>query len=1034
MQIPAFFDVQSSKIIRNRRREKLFLYSLNGILTMVTFSKKLLISLMSSFLVLTPAVKVYAKSDIQSLRLKEIDSHIDNRDYNEALKMLSDFIRDNPTQFDEAQKRINRIMETRENLTTLAEELIYVIEHDPENDELKLELIDKIENIEVNPSPQMKAFLESTRRAAEFAVNRIKFQSIISQGAELTHQSRIVDAVLSQIPGFDVYYDAFVRDNDAQFVSQIDEKITAVKNALAGFEKANTELEEAFSLLRKSLESDAETGALQAMKRVQKAAEEFVKIRNIVAATGYTFQDLFAIQAEEQGLETEASYLPFVWRFLLGTSSETDSGMLGAMDVQWNRLIESVKPAALTAALLHFDALVPLTASGDTSTVVKNGRAAEVQLKSVQSYLSIAGDLNALYGLRQTDSDSMEKPSDVIYDLTVSDMFNVCTWIQGLIINDELFQSAVAEVNSRPFEQNLASAGTAVSAGDVFWVKLITANIERLGDLNSAAVEFCVGIMNIQTRLQEMNGQVSSASFMNQTLSLGVQLQQETDDFSKLLISRLGQYTDTAAREISDMQTAAYEACFALLNDELDPEVSSYPQKVIPEANRLLPLFTRDISGLTGLRTATAGFVDESNVDDALNLLSSLIDKTGAVKNLAQDRIMQANRIFAEGELRYSEAQKAISRDDYTSARSSIQKAGSKYAESFLYREDESLRAACDAKLIALGEEINRLENERIVLEVRRLKNQAKTEYYAGNFELADSLLQQAKARWLITNVEDDPETVQLLALVGTALSIKTGRTLSPSAPLYPEMSQTLNIAHSFYAEGEALLKKGQREAGIAALEMAQQKIRELQLVYPLNQDASLMSLQINKLIDPAAFETYFAQKVAAAKEEYKDKTKQRQVYADLLDLYEINPSYKGLKDFIYTVEIELGVRQKPIDRTAQNQSDALYKEAVALYNKNTRDEINLRSALVKVDEALAKNPDNEAAQTLKDRINIALGGSGSVVLPSEAESMYQKAVQELQKGNTIQAAAIVMQLMQNPEYAKSAKILDLKKKVDSLL
>ena len=70
----------------------------------------------------------------------------------------------------------------------------------------------------------------------------------------------------------------------------------------------------------------------------------------------------------------------------------------------------------------------------------------------------------------------------------------------------------------------------------------------------------------------------------------------------------------------------------------------------------------------------------------------------------------------------------------------------------------------------------------------------------------------------------------------------------------------------------------------------------------------------------------------------------------------------------------------------------------------------------------------------MKDRIATSIGGGAQVVLSGEDEAKYQQAVQELQKGNTINASALVEQLLLNPKNKNSAKVLDLKKKVDSLL
>ena len=387
-----------------------------------------------------------------------------------------------------------------------------------------------------------------------------------------------------------------------------------------------------------------------------------------------------------------------------------------------------------------------------------------------------------------------------------------------------------------------------------------------------------------------------------------------------------------------------------------------------------------------------------------------------------------------EADLRYTQAEKALSSGDFATCRDYIEKARTKYNESLLYQESETLRNSSDEKLLALGDRIIRSENEIVVKEVRELKNRAKSAYYAGNFESAENILTQAKTRWAATNSELDPEIESLLSLVGTALSMKTGRTIAPTAPLYPEMSQLLNIANQYYNEGKILLSKGKKADAQVSFDNALKKLREVQTVYPLNQEASLLTLRINQLVDEKAFNEYFTRKVETAKNDYLDKSKQQTVYAELLDLYEINPSYPGLKDFIYNVEIALGIRVKPPDTSALRKSNQLTAQAQQVFDADSRNEISLNSALQLVNQALEANPDNTEAQILKDRISTSLGGTGTAVLPASAEKQYQQAVQELQKGNILQAYAIVSSLMENKTYSKSAKIIDLMKKVESLL
>ena len=411
--------------------------------------------------------------------------------------------------------------------------------------------------------------------------------------------------------------------------------------------------------------------------------------------------------------------------------------------------------------------------------------------------------------------------------------------------------------------------------------------------------------------------------------------------------------------------------------------------------------------------------------------------KTNSTRTAAKcnQEILLSQRALNEAELRYNQAVTAFKKGDYTAARKNIEISSSKYKESFDHQESESIRSDADKKLLALGQQINDAENKLIVAEVRQLKTKAKSEYYNGNFEKSESLLAQAKSRWAVTNGEEEDEEIKSLqALVETALSMKTGRVIPPTAPLYPEMSQILSIAHQYFDEGSAMIKKGNKQEGVTLLNQAKKKLQEVQLVYPLNQEASLMTLRIDQLIDPESFNEMFEQKVNAAKENYKIAERAQQSYADLLDLYEINPKYPGLSSLIYNVKLELGLVQKPVDNSSLVKSQQLYREALAIFNSSGSDQTKLRNALAKLDEAIALNGNNDQAVLLKDRGQISLGGRASVVLSSADEAKYQKAIQELQKNNIVEAYALVEQLLQTPANRRSAKVLDLQKKVKALL
>ena len=385
-----------------------------------------------------------------------------------------------------------------------------------------------------------------------------------------------------------------------------------------------------------------------------------------------------------------------------------------------------------------------------------------------------------------------------------------------------------------------------------------------------------------------------------------------------------------------------------------------------------------------------------------------------------------------EADLRYTEAQNALRNEDFDTARKKLQDALTKYDEALMNQNDETLRSQTDTKLQTLGESIAKAENEHVVREVRDLKTKAKDAYFNGRFDDAEKYLNQAKIRWAVTNVNEDEEITNLLNFVNTAISMKTGREILPSAPQYPEMSQLLNMAYQYFDEGSRKIGEGNRAAGEEDLARALDSIQKLQYVYPLNQEASILTLRINRLMNPQKFNEEFAQKIEMAKMMCKSAETRQEGYANLLDYYELEPNYKGLKDLIYQVEIDIGIRQKPVSNTGANRAKKLVADAQKIYNSAGNDTAKLQNALSKIDEALALVSDNQEAMALKDKITTKIGGNTSTVLSTEDERLYQLAIQRLQNNNVVGANAIVDQLLKKPANANSQKIKDLKNKIEA--
>jgi tetratricopeptide (TPR) repeat protein len=199
--------------------------------------------------------------------------------------------------------------------------------------------------------------------------------------------------------------------------------------------------------------------------------------------------------------------------------------------------------------------------------------------------------------------------------------------------------------------------------------------------------------------------------------------------------------------------------------------------------------------------------------------------------------------------------------------------------------------------------------------------------------------------------------------------------------------------------------------------------------MFPINEEAGLLDLRMDQIADPAVFNASFQQRLNAAVSGTKQKS--TQAYADLQNLAVINPRYPGMRTILDQAEIDMGIRPPPPDPRDLAQSAELTSQALAIINANVR--VQFEVAKEQLSQAIRLNPNNSAASEALDRVNNLIGGNDTIVLTNNAEAEYQRAVRELQQGNTIVAMSIVQQLLQDPRN-RTSRILDLQRRIESML
>jgi tetratricopeptide (TPR) repeat protein len=413
-----------------------------------------------------------------------------------------------------------------------------------------------------------------------------------------------------------------------------------------------------------------------------------------------------------------------------------------------------------------------------------------------------------------------------------------------------------------------------------------------------------------------------------------------------------------------------------------------------------------------------------------MNELNSLRAQGLALSATARNQIAQAEAYRMEGERLFREAQAALGRQAFDTARERVDRAAERFNSSLAIQESAALRSTRDTQLVNLSLDINRIENELVIRDVRNLVNNARNAYFAGNFDQAEDMLVRAQNRWRVTNTGEEPEVVYWLGMIRGALSLRSGRVILPTAPLYPEMSQLLSEAKKDYEEGVRYFNAGQRSSGLAKFNDARQKTREVKLMFPVNQEAGILELMMERVTDTPAFDAAFQQRIRDA----VSRTKQRNIeaFAELQNLAEINPRYPNIAAILNQAEIDMGYRPPPPNPRDIARSTELTASARRILDGNITTQFEV--AMTQINEAIALNPQNAEATRVKDQLNYRMANPGSNILNSQDESKYQVAVQELQRGNNFVALSIVQEILQNPRNKNITKVVELQRRIQSQL
>ena len=973
----------------------------------------------------------------QNRNLARADQLIDNLQYEEAILILTDIARRDPNQFDKVQERFRRIYKIEEEFNRIANDLIEVIIYEPENNEKIIELSDQLHALQMSDSLLMSSFVRRIRELAQFNINRNLLREIMERGRRHLDNGDSYAALLTYSEGMSFMRDEFFAGGfGAEIENTVLRETESILSMISSYMQTGGPLSSLSLELISALNASDLDGIYLTTEKLIPAMNNFISLKQNLYAALVVFDRMLSEIRRNDPDMGDRNHLAFLSVLIRGRTGETvQEGMLGVFDTHWRHSVS--------------------TAANAIAALVQNSKDQSINALNARNYSDIAlyqentGNYTSVYTLLLEKNRDLftgvNRQTITLYDTNIlqSDIKPFIEIIAMNEANDLLLQAAQTglrseEVNSiiMQYAGNITTEEAYRSGQqareNIFSLQREINLITEAGRLINAEVNSYYSVTHITDAIRAIE---------NISALLTTQLRQSAAGYYSVAYNNFDSVL-AVRREQLERSRNYLNGISRMDEDDGVITVYLYPSEALAEltsmtAGAAVDLQNSDIvtahyrSEPLEITAAAEVSAPYTRLQSAINEMNSIRNQGLALTETARSRAQQAETYRQEGERLFREAQLAYQRQDYDTAWDRLERASNRLSDSLEIQESVSIREMRDTQLINLGTAIAQAQNQMIIAEVRSLVDSARNSYFNGNFQLAEDSLLRARNRWRVTNPSNEnDEVIYWLGIVRTALSAASGRVISPTAPLYSEMSQLLSQAQRNFEEGVRFINAGQRSLGLNKFDEARQLTMEVKLIYPVNQEAGLLDLRIEQFIDPSAFNTSFEQRLQAAV--VGTRARSLEAFADLQNLAEINPRYPNIRAIITQAEIDMGFRPPPPNPANLARSRELTASASRIVDQSQTAQYDI--ALLQLNEAIVLDPDNTEAGRVRDRLLSRMSVPGTIVLTSEDEENYQRALRELNAGNYLTAHALVERLMQNQRNRNVQKVIELRQRIDSIL
>ena len=964
-------------------------------------------------------------------RLGRAEKLIEQKEYNKAITMLTEVIRENPNQAKEAEKMLRNIRRIRSDYNDLYSRLIDVLYQEKDVGK-SLELIQQLESLDTSPSKATEEAVEEARVSAAFVYNLNKFEDIMQRAKGLLDEGKYWEAAQLYTTGFDMHERDF-RESD--YGEIIKNRVNSAMDKLGELTESFAQSKERHTQLENDVLPVPAAGPSDAFKQNLQQYIDF--IRNLADWRKGIYNVVRILKQQNENLKSGSNegkddfYLSYMFRLADGRQKvDYKEGIIGAADILFseslNRVADSMEGRLNTTL-------------ENVKTAYENGN---WQIVSDETdYLSGMGKLYqniaALWEQRIYLSDSYTIPENqwTIVEEKLPVHFRASTYRKAA--DAYLRLAELSEEEQKVYAPSGGTVDTLVAMREqMLGAKQNVRDVkEQFDALNNTYGDQTAEKYNINESIQIISTISSIAGatadkIQNRELDVIIRITEnkyqpfeERYNNTKEIISNGRSLSQGVEEEVSEGEIITFRYPDRAIDRYEEAEQN------LTELRETLNTFLEDIRGEPDFVLQAEEI--QNRIEDAEALLNSISQDENTIAGYieeAEQQLLLAQRYENEGFLRVREARSALNNNQFELAREKVSAARDRFLTSLDYQEDSQLRNESDTLLSNLAQEITRTQNAIVIRDVRNLISNAKDFYQQGNLDRAESLLLNAKSRWLTTHSEDNNEVMYWLRFVRTARNVKSGREIKKTDTLYDEMTRLLNLAKEDYQKARESISKGKQNEADKYFEHAKGKLLQVRIPFPFNREASVLSLKILQLQNPDTFEERFQQLFQEARQ--KIEVNPQEAYAELRDLKAIKPDFPGMDQAIYNCEIKLGIVVPPPNPEDLRRSRELYQNALRIFEEGER--VNYNIAIEQLNRAIELNSDNQAAINLKDRIQIQMGGTSTVVISSTAEQQLRQAEEKFIEGSYYEAYSIVQRLWENPQNQRYQPLVELKRRIES--